>query len=200
MRPGIVWMVASVFAALSTAAASTPAPARVTLGATYPIAEPDVRGEIRARAASIDWRAAIARDHTRDPAFDSADLPRATKPSVRVFDPTYVLPQDIRGADGRVMFPRGTRINVYERIRMPGRLIIIGPGARDLQWLQRVARPTTRDKVLLATGNVLQARRAGGARVFRLDARIIQRFGLRATPSIVEQAGTRLRITEHALP
>jgi hypothetical protein len=83
---------------------------------------------------------------------------------------------------------------------MPGRLIVIGPGARDRQWLQRVARPTARDKVLLATGNVLQARRTGNTRLFRLDARIIQRFGLRATPSIVEQAGTRLRITEHALP
>ena len=48
--------------------------------------------------------------------------------------------------------------------------------------------------------NVLHARRSTKTRLFQLDARIIERFGLRATPSIVEQAGNRLRVREYALP
>ncbi len=172
---------------------------RVVMGQTFPIDEPDVLGEIQQRAGSTDWKTWMVRKPAEYSAFKTASLPRALKDSSRLFDPTYVLPEAIVDQNGKVLFPKGMRVNVYERIKAPGRFIVIGPSDADFEWLQNVAKPVPGDKVLLSGGNALEVRQSRRMTLFALDDRFIERFGLKAVPSIAQQEGNRLRVTEYAI-
>lgn len=169
-------------------------------GKTYPIAEPDMLDEIKSRASKInlkDYADKVGKNNA--PAFVGATLPRTNKESVRLFDPTYVLPQDIRDGKGRVLYPKGTTINVYERIKTTNRTIVISASKADLDWLDRVAKPENGDKVIIANGNVMSFNQAYNRQFYRLDKRIIERFGLRSVPSIVKQVGTQLEVAEYVI-
>lgn len=184
---------------MQAALAAAQEPASVILGETFPIAEPDTLEEIRSAAGKRDWRQWMQRDPAEYSAFRSVTLPRATRDDSRLFDPTYSIPRDIVDDKGRLFFAKGTKVNVYERIRLPGRYIVISPEPADYRWLDEVAKPTSSDKLLLASGNVLKVRQTTGREVYLLDAHFTERLGLKAVPAIVSQEGTMLRVNEYTL-
>lgn len=186
-----VWVAVSMLASVAIAGES------VVLGPTYEIVEPDTLEEIRTRAAKVNWAAEMNKKDPADySAFRGAPLPIASKYEERFFDPTYVLPYDLRDADGKLLHPQGTRVNVYERLTLPGRYIVIDGSPTHLKWLEEVARPTSGDRILVANGSVYGLRARKDHTFYVLDPRGIERFGLKAVPSIVEQVGTQLKITE----
>ena len=192
-------VVASILSAALAATAA--AGERRIVGQTFPIAEPDLLQEIQQRAASKDWKSALQR---KDPAsftvFQTVRLPDAQVDASFLFDPTYPLPQDVTDHTGKVLYPAGTTINVYARRQFTGRTIVIAADAAQLRWLDEIAKPTASDKVLISGLNMVEARQRVGARkIFALDQRIVERFGLRAVPSIVQQEGTQLRVHEYAI-
>jgi conjugal transfer pilus assembly protein TraW len=172
---------------------------RKVVGQTFPIAEPDTLEEITRIAAGTDWQRWMRRQPKDYSAFDSASLPRNTQAGSYLFDPTYTLPEDLVNERGEVLVGKGTRVNALEKIRLPGRYIVIGATAEDYRWLDEVARPESRDKVLVASGNVLTEREETGRPLYALDDRFVERFGLRGVPSIVQQQGTQLRVDAHVI-
>jgi conjugal transfer pilus assembly protein TraW len=187
----------SVF--LITSLAALAARADAIVGQTFPIAEPDTMTEIQERVAKTDWEGMRRRMTSQSPAFQSARLPPATADASRLFDPTYTLPRDIADASGKVLFAQGTRVNVYRRIKETRRFIVISDLESHYRWLKEVAKPSGEDLVLLANGNVYDAREHTSLDLYLLDDRFIERFGLRHVPSIVQQEGTMLRVHEYAL-
>lgn len=175
------------------------APTSTVLGQTFPIAEPDTLAEIKQAAASRDWKSWMRRKPADYSAFKSAHLPVAKADASRLFDPTYSLPFDIRDDKGKMLFPKGTKVNVYDKLKVPGRYIVIAPQESHYRWLEEVVKPSNQDKILLANGNVLTTRQKTGLNVFQLDDRFIERFGLQAVPAVVQQEGNRLRVKEYAL-
>lgn len=180
-------------------AGSAGAAETVVIGQTFPIAEPDTLEEIASAANDTDWQRWMRKAPKDYSAFDSVTLPRNREAGTVLFDPTYTLPEDLLNERGEVLVPKGTRVNALERIQLPGRYIIIGPTQEDYRWLDAVARPGSRDKVLIASGNVLTERETTGRPLYALDARFVERFGLEGIPSIVRQEGTRLRVERHVL-
>ena len=190
-----VWVAVSILFAHASLAGES-----VVLGPTYDIVEPDTLEEIRARAGNVDWAAEMKKKDPADySAFRGAPLPLASRYEERFFDPTYVLPYDLRDADGKLLHPQGTRVNVYERLTLPGRYIVIDGSPSHLKWLEDVARPTSSDRILVANGSVYGLGTRKDFTFYVLDPRGIERFGLKAVPSIVEQVGTQLKITEFAV-
>jgi len=172
----------------------------VTIGPTYDIVEPDTLAEIKKRAGEVDWQAWMSKRAPEDfSAFQSVPLPFAKEDRSRLFDPTYTLPRDIVDGRGGVLWPAGTQINVYERISTTARTIVIGDDPAHFEWLRDVAQPGAGDRVYLAGGNVLVQMRARERRFYLLEDRVIERFGLRAVPAIVQQEGNQLRVSEYAL-
>lgn len=178
---------------------AAPALASLTIGPVFEIAEPDTLEEIEQRARATDWKSWLSIDPEKAAAFRSIELPRALHDRSFLFDPTYVLPRAIVGYGGEVLWPKGTRINVYERIVTTSRTIVIGDDPAHFQWLREVAKPDVGDRVFLAGGNVLLRMRAEQRRLYLLDERVVERFGLEAVPSIVKQEGNRLRVKEYAV-
>jgi len=169
------------------------------LGPTYPIAEPDTLEEIAAAATTTDWQGWMRRQPKDYSAFDSAQLPRNREAGTALFDPTYELPEDLVDEAGQVLIARGTRVNALATVQLPGRYIVIGPTPEDYRWLDQVARPGSRDKVLIASGNVLVERESTGRQLYALDERFVERFGLSGIPSIVQQEGTNLRVRRYVV-
>lgn len=171
----------------------------VVVGQTYPIAEPDTLEEIQTVATGTDWQRWMRKTPKDYSAFDSITLPRNREAGSSLFDPTYTLPEDLVNERGEVLVARGTRVNALEQIRLPGRYIVIGPTTEDYRWLDEVARPGSRDKVLIASGNVLSEREAMGRPLYALDARFAERFGIEGIPSIVQQEGSLLKVDRYVL-
>ena len=173
-------------------------------GATWAIAEPDLLEEIEARLLEMQGSGELARfeDEARERARSRLEAPEpvpgiapATRERSRLFDPAIVVERDIRTPDGTLIAAAGTRISPLERIEMTRDLLFVdGRRAAEVAWA--LAHETPAKIVLLAGRPLALMRKHRRAFFFDQGGRLAARFGLWFTPSLVEQAGTRLRITE----
>ncbi len=177
-------------------------------GATWPVAEPDLLAQIEARLIEMERSGALARleDEARvsarrkleepDPASGIAP---ATRERSRLWDPAITVARDIRTADGVLIAAAGTRVNPLERMTLARDLLFVdGRREAEIAWaLAREEESGRPAKIVLLAGRPLELmRRHRRPFFFDQGGRLAARFGLRFTPSLVEQAGSRLRITE----
>ena len=188
-------------------------------GRTWAIVEPDLLQQIEARLAGMKHSGELAR-RERDAAARARELMEQPQPvagivparqrHTRLFDPAVVLGQDIRGPDGVLIAAAGTRINPLARMAashndLKSRAVTHAGLSRDLLFIDgrravevawALDRPPPNTIILLA-GRPLDLSRAHG-RPFHFDqgGRLVARFGLSATPSLITRDGAHLRITE----
>ena len=173
-------------------------------GATWPVIEPDLLEEIEARLSAMqrsgdmarierDARTA-ARARLEEPVPVPGIAP-AREARSRWFDPAIVVERDIRLPDGTLIAAAGARVNPLARHALARDLLFVdGRREAEIAWALAHERPS---KIVLLAGRPLALSRAHG-RAFFFDqgGRLAARFGIAATPSLVEQAGSKLRITE----
>ena len=173
-------------------------------GAIWPVAEPNLLAQIEARLIEMQGSGELARLESEaranarrkleepDPAPGIAP---ATERRSRLFDPAIVVERDIRTPEGVLIAAAGTRVNPLERTVLARDLLFVdGRREAEIAWALAHDRPA---KIVLLAGRPLELMRQH-RRSFFFDqgGRLAARFGLRFTPSLVEQAGTKLRITE----
>ena len=177
-------------------------------GATWPVAEPDLLERIEARLLVMQRSGELARlegearANARRRLEEPDPLPGispAKEERTRLFDPAITVARDIRTPDGALIAAAGTRVNPLERMTLArGLLFVDGRREAEIAWAlahqDENGRPA---KIVLLAGRPLDLmRRHGRPFFFDQGGRLAERFELRYTPSLVEQAGTRLRITE----
>ena len=205
--PGSSRSLASAALALAAVLASSGPAAAKDLGvrgATWPIAEPDLLVQIETRLSAMQHSGELARTereaHTR--ARSRLEEPEpvpgiapAREARSRVFDPAIFVDRDIRLPDGTLIVVAGTRVNPLASHALTRDLLFVD-GRREVEiaWALDHERPS---KIVLLAGRPLDLMRAHD-RPFFFDqgGRLAARFGLRFTPTLVEQAGSRLRISE----
>ncbi len=177
-------------------------------GATWPVAEPDLLEQIEARLLEMERSGALARleDEARANARRTLEEPDpapgiapAREERSRLFDPAITVARDIRTADGALIAAAGTRVNPLERTVLARDLLFVdGRREAEIAWaLAREEESGRPAKIVLLAGRPLDLmRRHGRPFFFDQGGRLSARFGLRFSPSLVEQAGSRLRITE----
>ena len=192
--------------------AALPAPASAAdlgvRGATWPVAEPELLAQIEARLVEMERSGAPARlerearANTRRKLEEPDPVPGiapASEERSRLFDPAITVARDIRTADGALIAAAGTRVNPLERVALARDLLFVdGRREAEIAWaLVREEENGRPAKIVLLAGRPLDLMRQH-RRPFFFDqgGRLAARFGLRFTPSLVEQAGSRLRITE----
>ena len=177
-------------------------------GATWPVAEPDLLAQIEARLLEMERSGELARleDEARASARRTLEEPDpapgiapAADERSRLFDPAITVARDIRTPDGVLIAAAGTRVNPLERIVLARDLLFVdGRREAEIAWAlardREMGRPA---KIVLLAGRPLDLmRRHRRAFYFDMGGRLATRFGIAATPSLVEQDGTRLRIAE----
>ena len=189
---------------LTTMSAATVAKDLGMRGATWPIAEPDLLVEIETglsamqRSGEMARIEAEARARARARLEEPAPVPGITparEAQSRLFDPAITVTRDIRLPDGTLIAAAGARVNPLARHPLSrGLLFIDGHRDAEVAWALEYPGPA---KIVLLTGRPLDlARRHGCPFFFDQGGRLAARFGLAATPSVVEQVGSKLRITE----
>ena len=177
-------------------------------GATWPVAEPDLLAQIEARLREMERSGALARleDEARERSRMKLEEPDpvpgiapAREERSRLFDPAITVARDVRTADGALIAAAGTRVNPLERVTLArGLLFVDGRREAEIAWaLAREEESGRPAKIVLLAGRPLELMRQY-RRSFFFDrgGRLAARFGLRFTPSLVEQAGSQMRITE----
>ena len=173
-------------------------------GATWPVAEPDLLAQIEERLVEMERSGELARleQDARADARNNLEEPDpvngiapAREERSRLFDPAITVARDIRTADGVVIAAAGTRINPLERTTLARDLLFVdGRRAAEIAWALEHDSPA---KIVLLAGRPLDLmRRHRRSFFFDQGGRLAARFGLRFTPSLVEQDGAQLRITE----
>ena len=191
---------------LALAIAALPAMAKDlgVRGATWPVAEPDLLAEIEARLLDMRRSGELARleEEARIRARRQLEEPEpvpgiapATEERSRPFDPAIVVAQDIRTPDGILIAAAGTQVNPLERVGLTRDLIFVdGRREAEIDWALAHGRPA---KIVLLAGRPLDLmRRFRRPFFFDTGGRLAARFGIAATPTLVERDGARLRLTE----
>ena len=209
MRPVVMLVVASL-GALPAAGIPSAASAKDlgVRGATWAIAEPDLLEQIETRLLEMQRSGEIARlegearlraRRTLEEPPPVPNIAPATRERSRLFDPAITVARDIRTPDGTLIAAAGTRVNPLERMSMTRDLLFVdGRREAEIAWAlaheDESGRPA---KIVLLAGRPLDLmRKHGRAFFFDTGGTLAARFGIAATPSLVERAGTRLRITE----
>ena len=173
-------------------------------GTTWPVAEPDLLAQIEARLLEMQRSGELARlqEEARANARRTLEEPDpapgiapATRERSRLWDPAITVARDIRTADGTLIAAAGTRVNPLERMTLARDLLFVdGRREAEIAWALAHDRPA---KIVLLAGRPLELmRRHRRPFFFDQGGRLATRFGIAATPSLVEQAGSQLRITE----
>ena len=190
-------MLAAIATTVSSLMPSTGKAATSKIGRVWPIAEPDALSEIEGRAAQVpDMKSAFGPRQNWS-AMKAATLGIAHVDRNRTVVPFYTLDQDIRLADGKLLYAKGYSFNPLAYVSLPQRLIVVHP--RDLAWALRTARPA--DFILLAAGtpgdgDAITLGERHGRALFLLEERVKVRLELTVAPVIVAQAGQKLVLTE----
>ena len=210
MKRAAALLLATTLGAVTVAGIPLSAPAKDlgVRGATWPVAEPDLLAQIEARLLEMQRSGELERLETQaranarrkleepDPAPGIAP---ARKRRSRLWDPAITVARNIRTADGAPIAAAGTRVNPLERVTLARDLLFVdGRREAEIAWaLARQEAGGRSSKIVLLAGRPLDLMRRH-ARPFFFDqgGRLAARFGLRFTPSLVEQAGSQLRITE----
>ncbi|MCY4548420.1 MAG: hypothetical protein OXC28_08625 [Defluviicoccus sp.] len=173
-------------------------------GATWPVAEADLLEQIEARLLEMERSGELARleQEARASArrkLEEPDQVPGIAPAVeersRLWDPGITVARDIRTAEGTLIAAAGTRVNPLERTTLVRDLLFVdGRREAEIAWALAHDRPA---KIVLLAGRPLDLmRRHRRPFFFDQGGRLAARFGLRFTPSLAEQAGSQLRITE----
>lgn len=179
-----------------------------TIGPTYGIAEPHLLEFIQQRLRDKERTGELQRliDEARSRGVAAVRQPapveglRSTE-SARSWtvDPTFTLDRNIVDAQGRLLFPAGTRKNPLEVVSLSKRLLFFD--ARDARQVARalelIARYDGKVKPILTGGSYLDLMKAWRVPVYYdQQGALTRRFGIRQVPALVSQEGLRLRVDE----
>ena len=183
-----------------------------TLGPTYGIAEPHllelIAQRLRDKQRSGELQRLMQEAQARGVESVKSPAPVAGLRTTRTarsyyVDPSFTLERNIVDAEGRLLFPAGTRKNPLEVVSMSKRLLFFD--ARDrrqvAQARELIARYDGKVKPILTAGSYLELMKTWQMPVyFDQQGTLVRRFGIGQVPALVSQEGLRLRIDEVVLP
>jgi conjugal transfer pilus assembly protein TraW len=161
------------------------------LGETYPVSEKDALQEIEERARQIDW----------GKYFNKTALKTAERNAMFTVSMTYILEHDIPDGKGGILYPKGYTFNPLDYVIFPNTLVFInGSDRRQLEWFKTSAYYKDHKVMLLITEGLFQDLSEELKRpVYYAKREIVERFKLRAVPSVVVQKNRKMEVKEIAI-
>jgi len=178
------------------------------VGPTYEIVERDALELITSKLKHMERSGELAQyqeDH-KNKVINSIEHPRpltgfksTDTASTHYYDPTIVTQKDIVDATGKLIHPRGTRVNPLDYVGWNTYLLFVdGRDEKQLAFSKKIVATSDRPvKVVLVAGEPMALMRKWKSSVyFDQGGKLIKRFSIAQVPAIVRQEGKRLRIDE----
>jgi conjugal transfer pilus assembly protein TraW len=117
------------------------------------------------------------------------------------FNPTFSLTEDVMDSEGKVLFSKGTKVNMLEKIKYSQILVFIdGRSEEQIKWFDRKRALYTQQnfKLILVGGSPLKlTERFNGMPVYFDQAgEITTKLRIRAVPCLVWQEGAVFKVRE----
>lgn len=132
-------------------------------------------------------------------------LSKAIKTHIFYYDPTYIVPEDIKDHTGKIIHPKGTRLNPLETVSLSQELLFFdGDDADQVAFarekLKEKSKETLKEssvKLILVKGAPLALSEELKVPVyFDQSGLLIKKLGIHHVPALVIQERLRLRIEE----
>ena len=179
------------------------------VGPVYPVVEESllvsIEKQLKKNQLNGSW-AALNRQMERTFTATLKNLPDhqawspVTRARTRYFDPSIVLPADIRTPEGQLLAAAGEKINPLNRVSWTRQLLFFdGRDPRQQAFVQRYLQTPAANRVkpVLVAGDLV-ALSAQWQRPLYYDqgGQLSARFQLQQVPALVYQEGERIRIDE----
>lgn len=180
------------------------------VGEIFEIEEPNFLEKLYERFAELEAEGAVEKlreDMTaRTKAYVFEPRPvegitKATENSIRYFDPSITVQEDLKDHRGVVFARKGTVVNPLDHVfQAPKMILIDGSDPVQVNWSMTQG-DETNSKIILIRGRSIDLSNEHGRRFwFDQDGIIAHRFDITAVPSVIEIAGREMKITEVKLP
>ena len=168
-----------------------------TIGTTYPVVEPDLVEEVKARIDKVKM-AKIMEEHRQNyKAKDIYALPTAKRDRTFFVDMTYTLDHDIPGENGEIMYKRGLTWSPLDYVSPPELVVINGEDAKQVEWFEKSPYfKNLKIKLLTSAGFAAPLIKQLQRPVFYLTKTIADRLQLTAVPCVITQNGKKMMVQE----
>lgn len=126
------------------------------------------------------------------------NLPRAKFYRRAELNILYKLPEDIKDADGKILFRAGTVVNPLKIKMLTKSLCFIdGDDKEQVEWLIKNCMGNSSNKLILVNGDFLEISNKYNRRFYYdQEGYLINKLGIQNLPAIVEQKGELLYVEE----
>lgn len=180
-------------------------------GAVYAIKEKNLLQVIQQKVAALQQSGEVEKlakqfnqsmQQQMDRPKPASGLKRALRSHTWLFDPSTIIPYDLKDAEGHVVIPAGSRINPLDTIALTETLLFYN--ADDLvqvKWAQQIDKQLKgNDKLILVSGSVFdQAKIFNKPVFFDQEGRLVNRFHISQVPALITQQAKHLKIQEVSL-
>lgn len=178
-------------------------------GVIHPIAEEDPIALIQQRLKGMEEKGELKKHnlHIQKRTKESVERPnpvkgisKATKNRIYTYDPTFTVAKDIKDHKGKVIHPKGKKINPLEMVTMTENLIFIdGDDREQKEWLLEQLKKG-KVKLILVKGAPLSLSEELQIPVyFDQGGLLTQKLGIKHVPAIVSQSSLSAETTEKPL-
>lgn len=177
------------------------------VGNVYKISEQDILEVIKDRAAAVDWKSMV--DNSTNELKENVGkvdkaLPKAADNSTYYIDLTATLEHDIfiRDSAGnpKLLYPKGYRFNVLDYTELRQRYVFFDATRyEEMKWFKEKYAGDLSVMPIISKGSALSIAEEIKREVFILDDLVLNKFNLKATPTLVYQEGNKLRADEFYL-
>ena len=150
-------------------------------------------------AKEMDKQSKRIQEYVNNP--NGERLPTVSTYRSRYFDPSMILDRDIKDDKGRMIAPKGTKINPLDRITYNKALCFFDANdSRQIAWIKSMCLDLVTAKAIAVNGPIMKVMEDLDARLFfDQHGTLVKRFGIRALPSMVRQTGNVFVIEEFPL-
>ncbi|OGV39748.1 MAG: type-F conjugative transfer system protein TraW [Legionellales bacterium RIFCSPHIGHO2_12_FULL_42_9] len=179
----------------------------LVVGETFPVAEMSLLQLIQTRLQSLEqtgelntfnqhWLHEVSLHANRPTPLN---LRRATIKRITTFHPETVLEFDIKDAEGRMIYSKGTRVNALEQLPQysPCWLFLNADDNAQINWVKRAITHCQNSKIILTGGAIKLAEdQLQTAIYFDQGGALTYRLGVHAVPAYVTRKNNTLQIEE----
>jgi len=174
------------------------------IGNTYSIVEKDALAEIKERAKNVDigrYKNQLGNKIKNYRPNDAPLLKTAHSDSSFTVDLTYTLDFDITDGRGNIVYPKGYTFNPLDYINYNRTIVVInGADSRQVEWFEKSEHGKDTNTLLLITnGSYYRLSQRLRRQVFYANAKIVERFKIKAVPSVISQKGNVMEVKEIAV-